>query len=159
MPLDWRRDRVLCRNCWTRNPPVIVCSFSWNGMDPKAESFSQYSFHWWAKGLLGSQVSNWRTNGTKGRCCKCLKTNEGGGAKLRNNFLPTFRGIITHTCQCMVFLSRRPCFGRICTSSFSTNQTQNKNDMVNWSLTFTCACAWDRNVWYLCHRLNDTLSK
>ena len=49
----------------------------------------------------------------------------GGGLEPRNDVLLTFKGIITHTSQCMVFSSRRPCFGRICTTSI-LNQSDTK---------------------------------
>ena len=49
----------------------------------------------------------------------------GGGMEPRNDVLLTFKGIITHTSQCMVFSSRRPCFRRICTTSI-LNQSDTK---------------------------------
>ena len=56
----------------------------------------------------------------------------GGGLEPGNDVPLTFKGVITHTSQCMVFSSRRPCFGRICTTSI-LNQSDTKEKTI-WSI-------------------------
>ena len=63
----------------------------------------------------------------------------GGGLEPRNDVLRTFKGIITHTSQCMVFSSRRPCFGRICTTSI-LNQSDTKQKRYGQLVTQAFLC-------------------
>ena len=62
-----------------------------------------------------------------------------GGLEPRNDVLLTFKGIITHTSQCMVFSSRRPCFGRICTTSI-LNQSDTKQKRYGQLVTQVFLC-------------------
>ena len=63
----------------------------------------------------------------------------GGGLEPRNDVLPTFKGIITHTSQCLVFSSRRPCFGWICTTSI-LNQSDTKQKRYGQLVTQVFLC-------------------
>ena len=55
-----------------------------------------------------------------------------GGSGTENDVLPTFKGIITHTSQCMVFSSRRPCF-RQTFAPLILNQSDTKKKTI-WSI-------------------------
>ena len=70
----------------------------------------------------------------------------GGGLEPRNDVLLTFKGIITHASQCMVFSSRRTCFGRICTTSI-LNQSDTKQKRYGQLVTQVFLCLRLRRKW------------